>query len=264
MYKTITTFLCLFICFTLSAQTLKKVKQLSEDKLYREVFYIDKETGLKKGEYSKYKAGIKKLIEKGNYYNGLKQGVWYFFESEHAYWAEVFSKGEPTNYRKFYYYDKLCAKGQMIDGVKTGIWNFYDVMENKMMTYDYDNSKVLWACDEIKFEKESIYLDEKEGTRPFVIGGERRLLDEIQNIIPYFKDDDYEFIEGKVVLTFTIDKNGKAHSPKIVESEHKNLSNEALHIYKLVYSKLEWMPATVNGVFTDWEYLDISEAKFKD
>jgi periplasmic protein TonB len=58
-------------------------------------------------------------------------------------------------------------------------------------------------------------------------------------------------IEGKVVVQFTVDENGKISDAVIVESLHKLCDNEAL---RLVKSMPNWTPGEKNGVKTRQSY----------
>lgn len=264
MHKTITILLCLFICFNVSAQKLKKVKQLTQDGTCKEIFTVDKNTLLKQGDYAKLRVEPWTLLEKGTFEMGMQQGNWHYYITEDLYWVKVFDKGETNNFTKLCYKDKVCARGKMVDGVKQGVWNFWDyILDDRILIYDFDKQEVLWANDMMKFDPnilgDEIYnkdgLVEMKGTRAFVYGGDGRLKDELEKIALYPLNDRNEPIKGKAVLMFKVAKNGEVHSPKIIESSNILLEEEMLRQYDEVIRHLQWFPATVNGEPVDFQYL---------
>jgi len=58
-------------------------------------------------------------------------------------------------------------------------------------------------------------------------------------------------IEGRVVVEFTVDENGKISDATVVESLHKLCDNEAL---RLVKSMPAWIPGEKNGVKTTTKF----------
>jgi periplasmic protein TonB len=58
-------------------------------------------------------------------------------------------------------------------------------------------------------------------------------------------------IEGKVVVAFMVDENGKISDATIIESLHKLCDQEAI---RLVKSMPAWTPGEKNGVKTTQKY----------
>jgi|GEM_PF-1475390 len=248
--------------FNVDAQKLKKVKQLSDNGLYKEIYTVDKISLVKQGKYSKIKVRPWTLLEKGMYKDGEKHGEWFYYESKDFYWQEIFKDGRTNQVRKLSVDGKICARGKMVDGEKKGIWNFWDVLDNRLLVYNFDENEVLWVKDDMKFNantsgNDNNYINEfvkPNGTMPFTFGGHRRMLTEIEKMAIYPVDDYNKPIRGKAVLGFTITKHGNVHSPKILESDHELMSQELLRMYNKVIQNLKWFPATINGEFVEFQF----------
>ena len=58
-------------------------------------------------------------------------------------------------------------------------------------------------------------------------------------------------IEGRVVISFIVCKDGSIIEPKIVQSVHPLLDNEALRIVRIMP---QWIPGKLNGVAVNVRY----------
>ncbi len=75
-------------------------------------------------------------------------------------------------------------------------------------------------------------------------GGEEALSQFLKDQIKYPPKAAKERIQGRVEVAFWIDKSGKVHDVKVVESVDKDLDKEAVRVCKLLP---DFIPATVNG-----------------
>jgi len=255
--------LLLILSFTVNAQKLKKVKQLSKDKLHKEIFTIDKSTKLKHGTYEKYELYSWFLVEYGTYNNGVKHGVWYTYNKNNTHWVDDFEDGIAIapKLRKLYWQNGLCAEGEFLEGEKVGIWSFFTADGTTMMIYDFDKNLILKAREDLKFVHDStdFVIDTlikigDEGTVPFVIGGSQRMLNEISNTIKFPPSAVNRNLEARVVLSFIVNENGQLTHPRVTESSDKSFNNEALRIYEVVLKNLDWFPGTVNGEFVKVDF----------
>ena len=75
-------------------------------------------------------------------------------------------------------------------------------------------------------------------------GGEEALSQFLKDHIKYPPKAAKKRIQGRVEVAFWIDKSGKVHDVKVVESVDKDLDKEALRVCRLLP---DFIPATVNG-----------------
>lgn len=75
-------------------------------------------------------------------------------------------------------------------------------------------------------------------------GGEEALSQFLKDQIKYAPKAAKKRIQGRVEVAFWIDKSGKVHDVKVVESVDKDLDKEAVRVCKLLP---DFIPATVNG-----------------
>lgn len=76
-------------------------------------------------------------------------------------------------------------------------------------------------------------------------GGEEALSQFLKDHIKYPPKAAKKRIQGRVEVAFWIDKSGKVHDVRVVESVDKDLDKEAVRVCKLLP---DFIPATVNGV----------------
>ena len=75
-------------------------------------------------------------------------------------------------------------------------------------------------------------------------GGHNALLEFLTKNIKYPKSAEKEGIQGRVIVTFVVDKDGTINNQKVVKSVHPALDAEALRI---VGSMPKWVPGKQNG-----------------
>ena len=75
-------------------------------------------------------------------------------------------------------------------------------------------------------------------------GGEDALAQFLKDHVKYPPKAAKKKIQGRVEVAFLVDKNGKVHDAKVVESVDKDLDKEALRVCRLLP---DFIPATVNG-----------------
>lgn len=88
-------------------------------------------------------------------------------------------------------------------------------------------------------------------TMPQFPGGEKALMQYISTNIKYPKDAQKSGIQGRVLVSFIVEKDGKISSPEVVRSVHKSLDKEALRVVK---SMPKWTPGKLNGKLVRTKY----------
>ena len=81
-------------------------------------------------------------------------------------------------------------------------------------------------------------------TLPEFPDGELALQEWLKKNLKYPKDAEKNEIQGRVIVSFTVDKDGKIHFAQVTQKIHPALDKEAL---RLVKSMSKWKPATKRG-----------------
>lgn len=88
--------------------------------------------------------------------------------------------------------------------------------------------------------------------KPEFPGGESALIEFISTNVQYPEDAKNKGIQGKVFVSFVINKNGKVVEPKIMKGVDPLLDNEALRVISLMP---DWKPGTQKGKTVNVSYV---------
>lgn len=103
-------------------------------------------------------------------------------------------------------------------------------------------------------DKVDQYLAERKDTinvydcveqMPSFPGGTQKLKEFIEENLRYPKELEETCIQGRVIVRFVVERNGKLSNVKVVKSVHPVLDKEALRIVKLMP---RWIPGRQNGI----------------
>ena len=103
-------------------------------------------------------------------------------------------------------------------------------------------------------DKVDEYLAERKDTinvydcveqMPFFPGGSQKLKEFIEENLRYPKELEETCVQGRVIVRFIVERNGKLSNVKVVKSVHPVLDKEALRIVKLMP---RWIPGRQNGI----------------
>ena len=103
-------------------------------------------------------------------------------------------------------------------------------------------------------DKVDQYLAERKDTinvydcveqMPFFPGGSQKLKEFIEENLRYPKELEETCVQGRVIVRFIVERNGKLSNVKVVKSVHPALDKEALRIVKLMP---RWIPGRQNGI----------------
>lgn len=75
-------------------------------------------------------------------------------------------------------------------------------------------------------------------------GGPSALFEYISKNLKYSEEAENKLIQGRVIVTFTVEKDGSITDAKVSKSVEESLDNEAIRI---VYSMPRWNPGRQNG-----------------
>ena len=103
-------------------------------------------------------------------------------------------------------------------------------------------------------DKVDQYLAERKDTinvydcveqMPSFLGGTQKLKEFIEENLRYPKELEESCVQGRVIVRFIVERNGKLSNVKVVKSVHPVLDKEALRIVKLMP---RWIPGRQNGI----------------
>ena len=80
---------------------------------------------------------------------------------------------------------------------------------------------------------------------PSFPGGTQKLKEFIEENLRYPKELEESCVQGRVIVRFIVERNGKLSNVKVVKSVHPVLDKEALRIVKLMP---RWIPGRQNGI----------------
>lgn len=187
--------------------TEKKVHK-SKNPNSREVFYVIKGTDIKHGDYSKTLRGIISISEKGQYENGLKTGLWEYYDPN----GEVEQR--------------------------------YDFSKNKLIYNKYANEGGLTTFKSALIIDGKLHENDT-GELPVFLGGMSKYSYYLANNLRYPSRAKRGEIEGTVIISVTITTDGKIIDEQIEGEAGYGLGEEALRVVKLLPD--EWIPLTLRG-----------------
>ena len=80
---------------------------------------------------------------------------------------------------------------------------------------------------------------------PSFPGGSQKLKEFIEENLRYPKELEETCVQGRVIVRFIVERNGKLSNVKVVKSVHPALDKEAIRIVKLMP---RWIPGRQNGI----------------
>ncbi len=86
---------------------------------------------------------------------------------------------------------------------------------------------------------------------PMFQGGDRKLMEYLENNVQYPPECEETCVQGRVVVTFLVERDGSISNAKVVKSVHPLLDAEALRV---VEGMPKWMPGRQNGVTVAVKY----------
>jgi TonB family protein len=214
-----------------------------------------------------YANGAKKSIT--NYKDGIKTGPEYeFYPNGKPYLVtEYIADGKLDNYFRNYLitanYDSLgtalvengkghCKlydnnfkyieeEGDVVDGKKEGVWKGVSTTPQTSFTENYQNGGLISGTATFGDGTTAGYTKTR-GTEPMFKGGVKAFGEYLGNNIRY---PDYERgnnIQGVVILSFIVEKDGKVTDVKVNKSVSNNIDNEAIRVIK---NSPRWVPGTM-------------------
>jgi TonB family protein len=227
---------------------------MSNDKLLSEGYYVDNALKKPTGPFRSFDS-LGHLLSRGYYLNGKKYGIWKYWYPEGKLSDSVFYKDNIITFERSYYQDgniletidtdstgktlsqsfwndgSLKMEGEMVAGEKHGLWKVHvpeqDLIQEVMFIKD-SVASVNCKTGNGKPVKECIY--EKDADMKGGIKAWQGYL--LAALTHYMKLHGTGACEGRVVVRFIIDKDGKIIEPRVVSSSNPALNNTALEIIR--------------------------------
>ncbi len=197
--------------------------QLQMTGTYKE---IDKVHEIENGIFKYYSDSGYKTSE-GVFIDGKKEGLWLYFSNKGAVW-----------YSKNFVHDK--EDGNSFTYYPNG---------NKRRLEEYRNGTLKKGYCYTPEGKDTAYFPMLE--LPSFDGGEEALLKFLNKTIQYPAVARENDIQGKVIVEFTVEVNGKLEEVEIISSPHYSLSTEALRV---IFLMPRWKPARMEGIAVPYKY----------
>lgn len=96
----------------------------------------------------------------------------------------------------------------------------------------------------VSLDSDIVFYNDPIEKRPFFPGGNANFYKYLRQNIHYPPDALKHKVQGKVFLSFIVEKNGRLTNLKVTRSVSKNLDAEALRV---VQNSPKWVPGTHNG-----------------
>lgn len=90
------------------------------------------------------------------------------------------------------------------------------------------------------------------GQMPSFPGGQKALFDYLTENIRYPDDCEDTCVQGRVIISFVVERDGRITEPKVVKSVYQSLDEEALRV---VSSMPKWAPGKLNGEAVRTKYM---------
>lgn len=270
----------MLLSFIALGQETKQIKSESKNgdlEIYH-VLKADKNT--KHGPYEKYfkysnpMTRGKILIEKGQYDNGKKIGIWTFYWGENnmtskgpyendkrvGNWeyfksSAVIEKGdfkEDTREGLWVYFEKdkgILERGFYKDGLKVGKWT-YRYLDILVQTYDHSLDSVLQCFydnteTETDIDSSNSFVNAVLQRPAQYVGHKRQLQSDMKSLTKYPVEARRMMLEGQVILSLTIKGDGTTGDYSIMRDIGGYCGQAVIDAYRTNTKK--WIPALYNG-----------------
>jgi protein TonB len=216
-----------------NAQKLKEIIEDDYDLFCRNTYQVlKKDKSVKHGKYT------------SNYIDGNpKVKGWYTFNQKDSLWT-YFNSIKPI----------IASRGKYKYDVKIGVWDYFDDKEQLRHRYNHSTANLSFttfvdtAMRRTISINDSIFQD-KVSRPPIFLLGEKEKLRIIRNNIVYPQAAIDQNIYGTVMVSFYINKYGKAVRHEITQKIGGGCDEEALRVVKLIPN--EWVPGIYQNELRD-------------
>lgn len=137
---------------------------------------------------------------------------------------------------------KVTEEGPIKNGVRSGIWKGFDEKYDTMFEEVYENGELI--SGKAVHNGVAVNYSKNRVEGPKFPGGESGFNNYLSRGIRYPAKDRENNTQGRVVLSFVINKDGELTNAKVIRSVSEGIDNEALRMLK---SSPKWIPGTAYG-----------------
>jgi len=224
--------LLLLLCISLSAeaQELKMTKKTLTSNPFTEEIeeyqVLKSNKNIKHGTYTRLVND--KVVETGFYKDNQKDSVWTKF------FPQTGAIREQGNYQ---------------NNQRVGAWSFYNFKKQKEQVYDFTARRLVETIEDSSAKIGWVIMgaDTIQTNIEFVatlIGGSSAFAEILTKNIRYPIAAVKKGISGRVLVSLTVDEDGKATAHKVVKPLNKDCDAEALRVSLLL---IDWLPAIKDG-----------------
>lgn len=184
------------------------------------------------------------------YENGNKKLEGEYIENEKSFFGEikifqywnskevqtvVDGNGDYEEISEYFY-----ASGKIKEGFKDGLWEGYDKKVGYTFSENYKNRKFV----------SGISIDSNEVSRTYKVVElkpvpKKSIMDFYKHVSKNFRTPEIKGLSGKIIVGFTVDKNGEIVAPKILKSIGYGTDEEAIRV---VSTYKNFAPGEVRGI----------------
>jgi len=140
-------------------------------------------------------------------------------------------------------FKSVVEEGSVKDGKKEGAWKGYFKNVGVAFNENYKDGKLVDGTATFKDGTTSTYTRTR-GTPPQYKGGLDAFYQYLGSNIVYPTDERQNNIQGRVILTFIVEKDGSLSEIKVIKSVSRNIDDEAVRVMK---NCRKWLPGTQFG-----------------
>lgn len=254
---------------------LVKRYYLDHEKPFETISYFDKKLLIKKGAYTSYYSDGSIKI-KGEYFHNQKSGTWESFNrNSKLNNISNFSNGKLHGAYTNYFKDGKIETGTYKNGEKNLLWSYTNHSNQLIKSIFYSNGKKegksqlfydngnikeisiyksgkIIETQEFDFEGNEIIEEDYQNEEIFTIveeqpefpGGMGKMMRYLARKTQYPQAALEMGIQGKVYVSFIIEKDGTISDVNVIRGVHKSLDKEAIRVVK---SMPKWTPGIQKG-----------------
>lgn len=137
---------------------------------------------------------------------------------------------------------KVTEEGPIKNGLRSGIWKGFDKEHNTAFEEVYENGELI-SGKAVSNDMKTTYTKNRVEMPEFP-GGDSGFNKFLSRAIRYPARDRENNTQGKVTLSFVVNKDGAITAAKIIRSVSQGIDNESLRVLK---SSPNWLPGSVYG-----------------
>lgn len=154
-------------------------------------------------------------------------------------------------------HNTIFERGVWERGYKTGIWEYYDHNQQLSQKYDHTKDELIYFRpypEERYFDilTDSGWAKIQPDRPPMFIGGKNRLVQHLLINLSYPRIAAIQGISGVVIISFVINKNGKAGHYMVEKAIGGGCEEAAIKAVKMLPQ--EWIPAKLEDESVDAKY----------